>query len=127
MKIKSVQELEMLFTDYPCLAQIANDSFTKTRYVDRMTFEALEKYELDFHPYTDIAKKCLMSDIPLLRSQKTNRFYIGFTNLGGHGAVWEIRPVGITEVKDVDYLERMYANNGQQLDWGIDLSEKYEI
>lgn len=117
----------MLFADYPCHEQIADDSFIKTRYVDRTAFEALEKYELDFPPYTDIAKRCLLPCLPIMRSLKTNRFYIGFINLGGHGAVWEIKPVRIIDVKDVNYIERMYANHGQQLDWGIDLNENYEI
>jgi hypothetical protein len=62
-----------------------------------------------------------------MRSTKTNRFYIGFVNLGGHGARWEVRPVRLGEVENSNYLKKMLENYGQALDWGIDLKENYDI
>ena len=127
MKINSISELEKLFKVYRCKAKISEASFIKTRYIDQITYDRLIRYELKFDPYVDIAERCSMKLLEIMRSPITNRFYIGFVNIGGHGARWEIRPVGLLEVKNYQYMERMFAKYGQQLDWDIDLNENYEI
>jgi hypothetical protein len=125
--INSLPELRELFRLSPCKAEIAEESFGKTRYVSYQIFKELECYELWFEPYQEIARQCSMTQVLVFKSQITNRFYIGFVNLGGHGARWEIRPVKLEHVLDHDYLKKMYRNHAQELDWGIDLHENYEV
>jgi len=127
MKLKSISELETLFSDYKSNSEIKLDSFRKTRYIDSRTFDNLVSYELDFAPYNEIAKRCSMGSFFIMRSTRTNRFYIGFLNLGGHGPVYEIRPVRLPDVKDYEYMEKMFANHAQQLDWGVDIKEDYKV
>mgnify|MGYP001095048725 CR=1 FL=1 len=125
--IKSQEDLEELFRELPCNQQIENDSYRKTRFVNNVVFDNLIKYKLDYEPYISIAKRCSMTHIDIMRSQKTNRFYIGFLNTGGHGARYEIRPVKKVDIMDFGYIEDMFANFGQKMDWGIELNENYEI
>lgn len=68
-----------------------------------------------------------MSAIPIFRSKRTNRLYIGFVNLGGHRSMYEVRPIMIEGIKNVAYIEKMYANYAQELDWGIDINQNYVI
>lgn len=127
MTISSQQELEKLFANNHCKIELNEDSYSKTRYINQFLFDHLIKYELNFEPYTEIAKRCSMSSIQLMRSTATNRFYIGFVNLGGHGARYEVRPVRLSEVEYHLYIERMFADYAKELDWGISLNEDYEI
>lgn len=127
MTIDSKVELRQLFEENKPLCELNEYSYSKSRYVTRLEFDSLIQYKLDFEPYLEIARRCSMSGIYVMRSPITNRFYIGFINLGGHGAMWEVRPVRIKEVEDASYIERMLKDHGQQLDWGIDLNENYKI
>jgi hypothetical protein len=127
MVLSSKQELEKLFEDNSCTTELNEESYSKSRYIDQNLFDNLIKYELNFEPYIEIAKHCSMQSTEIMRSIKTNRFYIGFVNLGGHGARWEVRPVRLGEVENPKYLKKMLENYGQALDWGIDLKENYDI
>lgn len=126
MEINSEQQLHDLFTNNKCI-ELNESSYTKTIYVKQSIYESLIPFDLNFEPYCSVAKECLMDSIQIMKSAQTNRFYIGFANLGGHYAVYEIRPVRLKEIKDIDYIKKMFNNYGQGLDFGIDLSEKYEI
>jgi hypothetical protein len=127
MEIISITELENEINLYPPIENLEESSYNKTRYIDGEIYKDLIKYKLNFEPYTEIAKRCSMNSIFIMRSARTNRFYIGFLNIGGHGARYEVRPVRLREIKNEQYIEYMFANHGQQLDRGIDLNEKYEI
>lgn len=127
MTLNSVSELEKLIKDNICVEDLSEECYSKTIYVEQATMDNLIKYELDFQPYMDIAKKCLLQSIQIMKSTHTNRFYIGLVNLGGHGPAYEIRPVRLAEIKDHKYIEKMFANHGQELDWGIDINIKYKI
>lgn len=127
MVLNSIEELKNLFHDNICKLNLNEESYSKTIYIDQLIFDDLSKFELNFEPYIDIAKSCLMSSITVMKSKTTNRFYIGFVNLGGHGARFEVRPVRLKEILNVDYIRKMFANYGQELDWGIDIKEKYEV
>src|SRR5688500_3222634 len=127
LKIKSIQELQELFEAYPCRIKLEEESFAKTRYISWQQYKDLVVYQLDFQPYAAIAERCAMTSMSIMRSPKTNTFYIGFINLGGHAAAVEIRPVRLQEAIDFEYLERMFAHHARNLDIGIDLQEDYEI
>ncbi len=125
--IKSEIELKSLFESYQCKTEIEISSYRKTRYVDDGIYNNLVRYRLNFEPFTRIAKSCSMRCIDIMRSEYTNRFYIGFLNTGGHRAVCEIRPVRLADIFDYSYINDMFANHAQKLDWGIDINENYEI
>ena len=127
MIVESLNDIEKLFDTYISTRKINPESYRKTRYISNEDFYNLINYDLNFEPYITIAKKCLMRHISIMRSPKTNRFYIGFINLGGHRATFEIRPIEKSDLLDYGYIERMFMNYGQELDWGIDLNENYEI
>ncbi|MES2811520.1 MAG: hypothetical protein V4670_03535 [Bacteroidota bacterium] len=127
MILDSKEELEQLFEDNSCTTELNEESYSKSRYIDQNIFDNLVKYELNFEPYIEIAKHCLMESIQIMRSMNTNRFYIGFVNLGGHSARFEVRPVRLGEVENSSYIKKMLENYGQVLDWGIDLKENYDI
>jgi len=127
VKVNSSDELDKLFAEHKCEVEIEPDSFRKTRYIDSKTYDNLVKYELAFPLYTEIAKSCSMAFFKIMRSTQTNRFYIGFINLGGHGPAYEIRPVQLSDIKNYEYMEKMFANHAEQLDWGIDLKENYQV
>lgn len=127
MTLNSIDELKNLFHDNICKLVLNEESYSKTIYIDQLIFDDLTKFELNFEPYIEIAKSCLMSSITVMKSKTTNRFYIGFVNLGGHGARFEVRPVRLQEILNIDYIRKMFANYGQELDWGIDIKEKYEV
>jgi len=127
MILNSKQELEKLFEDNICTTELNEESYSKSRYIGQNLFDDLIKYELNFEPYIEIAKHCSMQNTEIMRSIKTNRFYIGFVNLGGHGARCEVRPVRLGEVENPNYLKKMLENYGQALDCGIDLKEHYDI
>ena len=109
------------------MIELGESSYHKTIYVESSEFNQLIKYELNFEPHISIANECLMKSIQLMRSEKTNRFYIGIVNLGGHRAIFEIRPVRLNEILNFEYLKKMFQNYAQELDWGIDINEKYEV
>jgi len=125
--INSIDELKDLFKTYSCVTEIDNTNYRKTRYVSGKVFDNLIKYELDFEPFISIKNRIFMSGIPLMRSETTNRYYIGFVNLGGHGPAFEIRPVRLSDVLDFKYIERMYENHGLILDREIELNANYDI
>lgn len=127
MTLNSINELKNLFHDNIYKLDLNENSYSKTIYIDQLIFENLIKFDLNFEPYIDIAKSCLLTSITVMKSKTTNRFYIGFVNLGGHGARYEVRPVRIKEIQNYDYIKKMFANYGQELDWGIDINEKYEV
>jgi hypothetical protein len=127
MKIDTIEKLQQIFNENSCNNELEEDSFKKTIYVDKSIFDSLIKYDLDFEPYIKVAKECLMQSIQIMQSTKTNRIYIGFVNLGGHSPAYEIRPVRLIEILNIDYIEKMFNNYGQELDWGIDINEKYEV
>lgn len=127
MNINSRYELEKLFENNSCKIELKEENYSKTRYINQILFDNLVKYELNFEPYIQISKKCSLSSIQIMMSNETNRFYIGFVNIGGHGVKYEIKPVRLHEVEDHEYIERMFANYAQELDWGIDLNENYKI
>ena len=127
IRINSQEELKKLFEEYRPNFELNESSYSKTRYVDGSVYRGFVFYFLEFEPYAEIAKQCSMGVVGIKRSLKTNRFYIGFINLGGHGAVYEIRPVRLKEVLDLEYMKSMFENYCQKMDWGIDLKENYEI
>lgn len=127
MKIYTTEQLQQLFNENQIIVELKEDSYKKTIYVDKPIFDSLVKFDLDFEPYINVAKKCLMQSIQIMQSTKTNRFYIGLVNLGGHAPAYEIRPVRLIEILNIDYIEKMFNNYGQELDWGIDINEKYEV
>ena len=127
IKVNSSAELDKLFSMYQCECEIEPGSYRKTRYIDSLAYDNLVKYELAFPLYTEIAKSCSMAFVKIMRSTQTNRFYIGFVNLGGHGPAYEIRPVQLSDVKNYEYMQKMFANYGEQLDWGVDLKENYKV
>ena len=126
MKINLISELENLFKEYPCSFEIGDESFIKFRVVSENIYESFISYELNFWPYVQIAQKCSMSYIDIMRSPKTNRFYIGFTNLAGHAPRCEVRPVKLSQVKNHWYMESLFANYCELLGRGID-SNEYEF
>jgi hypothetical protein len=127
MKIDNIEKLQRIFNDISCINELKEDSYKKTIYVDKSIFDSLIKFDLDFEPYINVAEECLMQSLQIMQSTKTKRFYIGFVNLGGHAPAYEIRPVRLIEILNIDYIEKMFKNYGQELDWGIDINEKYEI
>ena len=127
MIINSAEDLENIFRNNICKLDLKEESYSKTIYIDQATFDNLIKFDLNFEPYTDIASSCLMTSITVMRSKTTNRFYIGFANVSGHGPRYEVRPVRLKEILNFDYIKKMFANYGQELDWGIDINEKYEV
>ena len=127
MKINTTAQLQQLFNENQSIVELKEDSYKKTIYVDKPIFDSLVKFDLDFEPYINVAKECLMQSIQIMQSTKTNRFYIGLVNLGGHAPAYEIRPVRLIEILNIDYIKKMFNNYGQELDWGIDINEKYEI
>ena len=125
--LKSEKELLQIINRYPCHSVLDESRFSKTRYISDSDYDELIKYHLVFEPFVSIAEKCRMRAIPVMRSQKTGRFYIGFVNTGGHKAMCEVRPVRFEEICDSDYIEKMYANHGAELDNGIDRFATYDI
>lgn len=125
--LNSEQELKNVVENNPCIEILAESSFRKTRYVEQKVMDELVKYHLCYEPYLSIAKRCMMNEIEVMRSLATNRFYIGFVNLGGHRAVCEIRPVRVSEMVDHEYIEKMFANYGAEMDRGIDITENYTV
>ena len=127
MKIDTIEQLQQLFNENLSMVELKEDSFKKTIYVDKSIFDSLIKFDLAFEPYINIAKECLMESIQIMQSTKTNRFYIGLVNFGGHAPAYEIRPVRLIEILNITYIKKMFNNYGQELDWGIDINEKYEV
>lgn len=127
IELISEEELNDLIIKFPCTQVLDSQCYSKTRYIEQSEFDDLIKYILLFEPYLEIAKRCLMSAVPILRSKRTNRLYIGFVNLGGHRAMCEVRPIRIEEIKNIAYIGKMYSNNGQALDWGLDINQNYVI
>lgn len=127
IELKSEKELFQIMNCYPCHSVLDEDSFSKTRYIPDSDYDALIKYHLVYEPYVAIAEKCRMRAVPIMRSPKTNRFYIGFVNTGGHKAICEVRTVRFEEICDSDYIEKMYSDYGAELDQGIDQFEAYNI
>lgn len=127
MTLNSLDELKNIFHDNICKLDLNEESYSKTIYIDESIYDNLIKVELNFEPYIDIAKSCSMRFISVMKSDTTNRFYIGFANLGGHAPRYEIRPVRLQEILNFDYIRKMFANYGQELDRAIDTKEKYEV
>jgi hypothetical protein len=127
IEINSEAELKELFDTYICKSELNESSFRKTRYIDHSVSNNLDRYKLNFEPYIKIADRCGMNYVDILRSKQTNRFYLGFLNTGGHGAVYEIRPSRLSDILNYGYIEDMFANHAQKLDWGIDINEEYEV
>jgi hypothetical protein len=127
MKIDTVEQLQELFNENSSIVELKEESYIKTIYVDKSIFDSLVKFDLAFEPYNNVAKECLMQSIQIMQSTKTKRFYIGLINLGGHDPAYEIRPVRLIEILNIAYLKKMFNNYGQELDWGIDINEKYEV
>lgn len=127
IELKSEKELLEVINRYPCQAILDESSFRKTRYISDSDYEGLIKYYLLFDPYIAIAEKCRVRAVPIMRSPKTNRFYIGFVNTGGHRSMCEVRPVRLEEICDTGYIEKMYECHGAGLDYGIDRFESYDI
>lgn len=127
MILNTIEELKKLFNSDNSAIELNEECYSKTIYVDSNIFDELVKYSLDFEPYKTIAEKCLMTSVQIMKSEKTNRFYIGFMNLGGHGARCEVRPVRLKEVLNFEYVEKMFADYGQELDRVIDIKLKYEV
>ena len=57
MNINSIIELEDLFQEFPCMVEIGDENYFKTRVIDRRLFDNLISYELLFSPYQEIAEK----------------------------------------------------------------------
>ncbi len=127
MSINSKSELEELFLSTIIKKSLNEDSYSKTRCVTVSEFKLLKSYDLNFEPYNSIAVECGMIQTPILQSEKTNRFYIGFLNLGGHGAFGEIRPIRLKEILNLNYIKEMYENHGAKMDREVDMNENYEI
>ena len=127
IRLYSEEELIEVAAKYPCSQVLDERYYSVTRYVSQDQFESLIQYSLLYEPYLEVAKNCSMSWVSILRSEITNRFYIGLVNLGGHGAVYEIRPITIERIKDVAYIHKMFANHGRELDQGIELNQEYQI
>ena len=114
LRINSQEELKKLFDEYRPKFELNESSYSKTRYVDDQTYCDLFLYLLDFEPYIEMAKNCSMIGISLKRSEKTNIFYIGFFNDGGHRSISELRPVRLKEVLDLEYMKSMFENYCQK-------------
>ena len=94
MTLNSVSELEKLIKDNICVEDLSEECYSKTIYVEQATMDNLIKYELDFQPYMDIAKKSLLQSIQIMKSTHTNIFYIGFDSLKTMKLLFEIENLG---------------------------------
>jgi hypothetical protein len=75
MTLNSLAELENLFQDNICKLDLNEESYSKTIYIDQSIFDRLIKFDLNFNPYINIAKGCLMTSITVMKSKTTNRFF----------------------------------------------------
>ena len=127
MNISSEKELEELYLSMTTKNTLNEISYSKTRYISVPEFQLLKRYDLDFEPYNSIALECKMNRISILQSKTTKRFYIGYLNLGGHGAFGVIRPVRLKEITNLKYIKEMYENHGEKMNLTVDLNVDYEI
>jgi hypothetical protein len=125
--IESTKALKEIAEINPDKSPLPESSYDKTRFIGHREFDAMIEYVLSYEPYIKIAERCGMDRFNILQSPVTNRFYIGFINIGGHAPRCEVRPVRLKEIAYADYMLSMFENQGQKLDWGLDLNENYEV
>ncbi|WP_413662926.1 hypothetical protein ACG1BZ_17410 [Microbulbifer sp. CNSA002] len=127
IEVKSQDELVTLLKRTIEREVLPSTSKDKSRYVSFEDYIGLIRYSLSFEPYISVAKRCSMNGCYVLQSKQTNRFYVGYTNHGGHAPKWEIMPVTSDEILNSECMESFYENHAQKIHWAIDPEQSYEI
>lgn len=119
--VKSFEALEQLFS-------VLDEGLEQAGiYGSQQHLSEMPRYELDFTPYTALAKNCGMKSISLRRSEDTGRVYLWNVNISGHGPRLELLPVSFSQVKNIHFMQKMHVDHAYFLSLAIDVSANYKI
>jgi hypothetical protein len=127
IKIYSIDELEQELEKYGEVELLPTESFNRARYASSSEFESLERIELLFEPYLSIANDCNMTLCPVFRSPVTNRLYVGYVNIGGHGSKIEIKPITVKQALNPVFIKNMYKDYAKEINDSVDPTLNYKI
>mgnify|MGYP006084343089 CR=1 FL=1 len=127
MELKNEEDLKVELSKSYKNDDLDDKHFNKTIYAKQNDFMSLIQYELNFEPYTSLAKTCGMSSINIKKSPDTNRFYFGNLNMAGHGPAFELRPIKLEHVQDLELIRVLFTNHAYELGRVIDRESIYKI
>ena len=127
IQVNSEEELVSLLVKEKEIMALPHSIQVKSRYCSFDIYDSLIDLSLNFEPYISVARRCGMKYCSIMQSKKTNRFYVGYINNGGHASRCEIMPISNENILNPDYIESVYRDYALKINRAVDPELSYEI